>query len=121
MCSLWRYAQVATGLAYLHQHRVIHRDIKAPNVLLDEQQHAKVADFGIATHARSGREHTAETGSYRMMAPEVITHQPYDEKCDVYSYGVLLWEITHQQLPFTGLTPLQARMPSAALVERGRE
>ena len=55
----------------------------------------KLADFGISTKFENsaGTEHTAETGTYRYMAPEVIRHQQYDHKCDVYSYGVLLWEV----------------------------
>ena len=68
--------------------QVIHRDIKSANVLLDDRMHAKVSDFGIST--TFGPEHTAETGTYRCMAPEVITHQRYDHHCDVFSYGVLL-------------------------------
>jgi len=98
--------EVATGVAYLHDSGVIHRDIKAANVLLDERQHAKVTDFGISTNF--GLEHTAETGTYRSMAPEVISHQKYDYKCDVYSFGVLLWEIVHQQIPFQEDNALQA-------------
>jgi len=98
--------EVATGVAYLHDSGVIHRDVKAANVLLDEKQHAKVTDFGISTNF--GVEHTAETGTYRSMAPEVISHQKYDYKCDVYSFGVLLWEIVHQQIPFEEDNALQA-------------
>ena len=100
-------AEVASGVAYLHYNGVMHRDIKTANVLLDEARHAKVTDFGISTHF--GRpDYTAETGTYRQMAPEVILHKPYNYKCDVYSYGVLLWEVLHRQVPFIGFAPLQA-------------
>ena len=98
--------EVAQGVAYLHQSQVIHRDIKSANVLLDAHQHAKVTDFGIST--RFALDHTAETGTYRYMAPEVIAHQQYDYRCDVYSYGMLLWEIAHQQVPFRSQNALQA-------------
>ena len=91
-------AEVASGVAYLHYNGVMHRDIKTANVLLDDARHAKVSDFGIST--RFGRsDYTAETGTYRQMAPEVILHKPYNYKCDVYSYGVLLWETLHRQVP----------------------
>ena len=60
--------EVASGVAYLHQQEVIHRDVKSANVLLDADLHAKVSDFGIST--TFGPEHTAETGTYRSMAPE---------------------------------------------------
>ena len=99
--------EVASGVAYLHANGVMHRDVKTANVLLDDARHAKVTDFGIST--RFGRkDYTAETGTYRQMAPEVILHKPYNYKCDVYSYGVLLWEALHRQVPFTGFAPLQA-------------
>ena len=99
--------EVASGVAYLHSNGVMHRDVKTANVLLDDSRHAKVTDFGIST--RFGRQdYTAETGTYRQMAPEVILHKPYNYKCDVYSYGVLLWETLHRQVPFTGFAPLQA-------------
>ena len=81
--------------------------VKAANVLLDERQHAKVTDFGISTKHGPGMGHTAETGTYRSMAPEVISHQTYDYKCDVYSFAVLLWEIAHQQIPFEDDNALQ--------------
>jgi serine/threonine protein kinase len=99
--------QVAAGLAYLHAIGVIHRDIKTANVLLDAAFHAKVGDFGLST--RFGRpEYTAERGTYRQMAPEIILRKPYDHKCDVYSFGMLLWETLHRQEPFAGMMPLQA-------------
>ena len=85
-------------------------------MLLDEHLHVKLADFGISTGF--GPEHTAETGTYRYMAPEVIRHQQYDHKCDVYSYGVLLWEVLHRQVPFRTHSPLQAAY--AVAMERER-
>ncbi len=108
--------QVASGVAYLHDHEVIHRDIKSANVLLDATLNAKVSDFGIST--TFGPEHTAETGTYRSMAPEVITHHPYNQMCDVFSFGVLLWEIGHMEIPFGNESFLQAAF--AVAVERKR-
>jgi len=100
-------AEVASGVAYLHANGVMHRDVKTANVLLDDSRHAKVTDFGIST--RFGRkDYTAETGTYRQMAPEVILHKPYNYKCDVYSYAILLWEALHRQVPFANFAPLQA-------------
>lgn len=110
--------EVATGVAYLHARQLIHRDIKAANVLLDRNLHAKVADFGISTRFTSEAEHTAETGTYRYMAPEVIRHQQYDHRCDVYSYGLLLWEVLHREIPFRSHSPLQAAYAVAMQHER---
>jgi len=51
---------------------------------------------------------TAETGTYRWMAPEVINHQPYDSKADVFSFAIVLWELITSKIPYDTMTPLQA-------------
>ena len=78
----------------------------------------KVTDFGIST--RFAQDHTAETGTYRYMAPEVIAHQKYDYRCDVYSYGMLMWEITHREIPFRSQNALQAAFAVAMEQKRPR-
>lgn len=71
--------EVARGMDYLHQMRIIHRDLKAANLLMDEHGTVKIADFGVARVVTQGIM-TAETGTYRWMAPEVIEHRPYSHK-----------------------------------------
>ncbi|GMH40072.1 hypothetical protein BSKO_07976 [Bryopsis sp. KO-2023] len=99
---------VSRGMDYLHQMKIIHRDLKAANLLLDEHGNVKIGDFGVARIMAMGGCMTAETGTYRWMAPEVIEHRPYDCKADVFSFGVLLWELLTGQVPYNGMTPLQA-------------
>ena len=85
---------------YLHKVNVIHRDLKTANLLMDENEVVKVADFGVArVKCSDGSNMTAETGTYRWMAPEVISHQYYNHKCDVFSYGILLWELVSGGYP----------------------
>lgn len=97
--------EVAEGLAHLHMHGIVHRDVKSPNVLLTADRHAAISDFGLAT--RFGMEHSAGVGTYRYMAPEVLFGS-YDERADIFSYGVLLWETLHAAVPFAPLTSAQA-------------
>ncbi|XP_052877002.1 serine/threonine-protein kinase STY8-like isoform X1 [Gossypium arboreum] len=99
---------VSKGMNYLHQNNIIHRDLKTANLLMDENQVVKVADFGVARVQSQSGVMTAETGTYRWMAPEVIEHKPYDHKADVFSFGISLWEILTGELPYGLLTPLQA-------------
>ncbi|KAI4375811.1 hypothetical protein MLD38_013637 [Melastoma candidum] len=99
---------VSKGMDYLHQNNIIHRDLKAANLLMDENEVVKVADFGVARVKSHSGVMTAETGTYRWMAPEVIEHKPYDHKADVFSFGVVLWELLTGKLPYELLTPLQA-------------
>jgi len=105
--------QVARGMEYLHSlrpHPVLHRDLKSHNILVAHDGRLVVADFGLARFhvTANAAEMTAETGSYRWMAPEVIRHEPYDERCDVYSFGVLGWEMVTYSIPFLHQTPVQA-------------
>ena len=100
---------VANGMAYLHSKDVIHRDLKSTNILLDDKGRAKIADFGLSVVCSSGGEElTAETGTYRWMAPEVIRHESYSSNADVYSFGIVLWQLVARGVPFSDLTPIQA-------------
>jgi tRNA A-37 threonylcarbamoyl transferase component Bud32 len=106
---------VARGMDYLHRCGVVHRDLKAANLLLDEHGTCKVADFGLARviDGTAGAESspTSETGTYRWMAPEVITHSRYGGKCDVYSFAIVLWEIAAAgAMPYAGVPALHVAL-----------
>uniref|UniRef100_A0A7S2Y8D6 Mitogen-activated protein kinase kinase kinase n=1 Tax=Entomoneis paludosa TaxID=265537 RepID=A0A7S2Y8D6_9STRA len=98
---------VANGMAYLHSRNLIHRDLKPSNILLSTDHRAKIADFGMSV-TNTGQELTGETGTYRYMAPEVISHDSYSSNADVYSFGVCLWQLITREIPFATLTPIQA-------------
>ncbi|CAK9187368.1 unnamed protein product [Ilex paraguariensis] len=101
---------VCKGMDYLHQNKIIHRDLKTANLLMDTHNVVKVADFGVARFQNQGGVMTAETGTYRWMAPEVINHQPYDQKADIFSFGIVLWELVTAKVPYDSMTPLQAAL-----------
>ncbi|KAL8481721.1 hypothetical protein ACS0TY_028025 [Phlomoides rotata] len=96
---------LARGLSYLHSKKIVHRDVKAENMLLDTHRTLKIADFGVArVEAQNPRDMTGETGTLGYMAPEVLDGKPYNRKCDVYSFGVCLWETYCCDLPYPDLS-----------------
>ncbi|CAI9291540.1 unnamed protein product [Lactuca saligna] len=101
---------VCKGMEYLHKSNIIHRDLKTANLLMDSNNVVKVADFGVARFQNQEGVMTAETGTYRWMAPEVINHQPYDQKADVFSFAIVLWELVTAKIPYDNMTPLQAAL-----------
>jgi tRNA A-37 threonylcarbamoyl transferase component Bud32 len=95
--------QIARGLAFAHQHGVVHRDVKPQNVLLDESGTAKVTDFGIARSLDPGQELTQTgtlLGTSDYIAPEQASGQPVDARSDQYSLGVLLYELLTGEVPY---------------------
>ncbi|XP_011046777.1 PREDICTED: proline-rich receptor-like protein kinase PERK8 [Populus euphratica] len=116
-------AGAARGIAYLHEDchpRIIHRDIKSSNILLDENFEARVSDFGLAKIAleldSNTHVSTRVMGTFGYMAPEYATSGKLTEKSDVYSYGVVLLEL------ITGRKPVDASQPlgDESLVEWAR-
>jgi len=102
---------IAYGMAYLHDQQMIHRDLKSLNILLDADSFPKICDFGMASTKGSGTESLSSgIGTSQWMAPEVLTHQHYDEKSDVYSFGIILWEMLTGDVPYRGLRDIQVAM-----------
>jgi len=99
---------VARGMNYLHSHTppILHRDLKSLNILVDENWRGKVADFGMTRFQEEGTTMT-QCGSPLWMAPEMIRNDPYDEKSDVYSFAICLWEMYTRKIPYRdlGLNP----------------
>ncbi|MBA0748622.1 hypothetical protein Gogos_002614 [Gossypium gossypioides] len=99
---------ISRGMEYLHSQGVIHRDLKSNNLLLNDEMRVKVADFGTSCLETQCLETKGNMGTYRWMAPEMIKEKPYTRKVDVYSFGIVLWELMTALLPFQGMTPVQA-------------
>ncbi|KAL1330423.1 serine/threonine-protein kinase CTR1 isoform X3 [Arachis hypogaea] len=101
---------VASGMNYLHQMRppIVHGDLKSPNLLVDNTYTVKVADFGLSrTKANTFLSSKTAAGTPEWMAPEVILGKPSNEKCDVFSFAVILWELVTLEQPWRQLNPSQ--------------
>lgn len=94
-------AQTALSLHYMHQHNLVHRDIKPDNLLLDQEGHCHVTDFNLSVVlGESGVKGVAGTRPY--MAPEILRKGFYDERVDWWSLGILWYELLYGRVPFSG-------------------
>jgi serine/threonine-protein kinase len=111
--------QVLAAVGFAHRHGIVHRDIKPHNVLVGAEGRLKVTDFGIA---RSGASQMTEVGSIigtaQYLSPEQARGAPVDQTSDLYSVGVVLYEMLTGQVPFTGDTPLEIAMKHLSEVPR---
>jgi eukaryotic-like serine/threonine-protein kinase len=101
-------SQIAQALGHAHEHGVIHRDIKSRNILLTQMGYAKVADFGIAratTATTTGSRSHPILGTPGYISPEQATGKPVDPRSDLYSLGVVLYEMLTGTLPYSGEGP----------------
>ena len=101
-------AQVVNGMIYLGEQNYIHCDLRAENILVGEHNTVKIANFHLARHLNGNKYYTMEQGTHlaiRWTAPEGITSNRLSIKSDVWSFGILLWElVTKGSLPYPGMT-----------------
>ncbi|CAM9939249.1 unnamed protein product, partial [Ectocarpus fasciculatus] len=113
-CRLQRTLELAQALEYVHGGSgigpMMHRDIKSVNVGFAQNGRLKLMDFGLSKMAPPGYEDdntykmTGEVGSYRYMAPELVKHEPYNAKVDIYSWAILSWEILAIEKPYSDMS-----------------
>ncbi|GMT13557.1 hypothetical protein PFISCL1PPCAC_4854, partial [Pristionchus fissidentatus] len=94
---------IASGIAYLHANNVLHRDLKPENVLIDSNGTAKLCDFGVSRTFTDRSTLFTVIGTRRYMAPELIRNEKCTEKIDLWSFGIVLWELITCRLPYDGI------------------
>ncbi|KAI4327564.1 hypothetical protein L6164_020009 [Bauhinia variegata] len=125
--SLTFALDISRAMEYLRGNGIMHRDLHTGNLLLTEdKKHVIVADFGLAREEALNKMMTAEAGTYRWMAPEVMSKEPlpkgkkkcYDHKADVYSFAFVLWSLINNKKPFGGMPGIFAAYAAAAKNKR---
>ncbi|KAJ6233956.1 map kinase kinase kinase-like protein [Anaeramoeba flamelloides] len=102
--------QVANGMKYLHSRKIIHRDLKSANILLTEEDGEivpKIIDFGSSKRKNEENSMRSLHGTAQWMAPEVVRAEQYSFSADVYSFGIILWELICREKPFSGMIQTQ--------------
>ena len=97
--AFYYFIQALNAVYFLHLHSIIHRDLKPENLLIDENNILKLCDFGWSVLINNSKR-TTFCGTVEYMAPEIIKKQQYDEAIDIWSLGVLLYELVHSYSPF---------------------
>ena len=90
---------IAGGLSFLHSKRIVHLDLKSPNILLDAHNTAYVADVGLGRLLGNQGEATADAATFMWAAPEQLQKKPCNESADMWAFGVILWEICSGEKP----------------------
>ncbi|XP_059692933.1 serine/threonine-protein kinase PAK 3-like [Haemorhous mexicanus] len=99
------------GLDFLHSNHVIHRDVKSCNILLRTDGSVKLADFGLTTQLTPEQSRRSSlAGTTWWMAPEVVTHQPYGPKVDIWSFGIVGIEMVDHEAPYWNQSPVTAKL-----------
>ena len=109
---------ICFGMKYLHDKKVIHQDLKSLNILIDERGRGKVADFGNSKSNNLNSQNSARgesgVGTYAWCAPEVIKGEKASLKSDLYSFGIIVWEILTKQIPWEGMEVMQIVFATAS-------
>lgn len=100
------------GLHFIHSVGMLHRDLKSPNLLVDKRGTIKLADFGLSILQSNSTEQMVHM-SVPWTAPEIFSGQPYTPKADVYSVGIICWEILTRKTPYYDMLP--AAIPRAVV------
>jgi serine/threonine protein kinase len=102
--------QICEALGYIHGHGLIHRDLKPSNIMVDEDRVVRLMDFGLAKFISDDAAVTADgrlVGTFRYMSPEQILGEKLDSRADLYSLGVILYELLSGRAPFDAKTPYE--------------
>jgi serine/threonine protein kinase len=110
--------QICEGLAEAHRHGVIHRDLKPQNIMIDNQGNVRIMDFGIARslETKGVTEEGRVVGTMEYMSPEQVEGRKADERSDIYSVGVILYEMSTGRTPFGGHTPFSIAAKHISMV-----
>ncbi|QCE09760.1 Protein kinase [Vigna unguiculata] len=97
---------ICKGLMCIHRMKIVHRDLKSANCLVNKHWTVKICDFGLSRlMAESPMRDSSSAGTPEWMAPELIRNEPFTEKCDIFSLGVIMWELCTLSRPWEGIPP----------------
>ncbi|PUZ74858.1 hypothetical protein GQ55_1G100200 [Panicum hallii var. hallii] len=99
---------ICRGLMCMHRLKIVHRDLKSANCLVNKYWTVKICDFGLSQiMSDSAMNDNSSAGTPEWMAPELILNEPFTEKCDIFSFGVIMWELCTLSRPWEGIPPVQ--------------